>query len=627
MAVSIVAPTLASAQEIIKVAPRPSALDLYGVEFTSALDGWVVGQAHEVYNTRDGGLTWNYVSLPGWQDQPIYTIRFVTPQLGFMVGNSNSAYHDAYRTTDGGTTWQIMPNFEGGYSDIDFVNQNVGFMGSNGALIRTTDQGQSWQLRSGWPDCPIITGMDFVDPNVGLCTGYQFSSGVSGIYKTVDGGLTWQLKHEEPGDPVYLTNQKVITVDVLGKALLSNDGGDTWTPTGAILPKIINDLEKVDSSTVVGVSSFGDVYRSADDGNTWSLRMASTNARQANWNVRFRDAFNGYIVGPNGVILTTSDAGITWTRLYQGIGQAWYGIAAFSPNNVVLVGRQGFAQTTTDGGAHWTERQLDVPTFGRDTLFTDVQAIDSNNGVAVGQFGDFFKTANAGTSWQNLSSNVPPNFWINAVKFTDLNNGWAAGWDYSLIPHNIQRTRDGGLTWEPASLNVPAIGVDFIGDKGWVLTGGKPFWRSSNSGNTWSLVNLPSIIGYSTTTLGMSWTPNTSAQRGAPNIGYVCGLDGYLVRSVDDGATWTYIGPLQPDVAITAVLAVTPSDLWICGGKYSLNGNAFVKHSSNGGLTWKTWNLPGQYTMPRRMAAKGGILYVTGDNGETWKCNYSSSPR
>ena len=81
-------------------------------------------------------------------------------------------------------------------------------MGSNGATARTTDSGATWTLMSGFPDCPVIYGMDFRDAQVGLAGGERVSGNDPGpgIFKTTDAGVTWVRKFSQSANDVLWLN-------------------------------------------------------------------------------------------------------------------------------------------------------------------------------------------------------------------------------------------------------------------------------------------------------------------------------------------------------------------------------------------------------------------------------------
>jgi photosystem II stability/assembly factor-like uncharacterized protein len=603
----------AHSQDFIKVAPLPTGANLNAVEFTSASTGFIVGEGHEFYKTSNGGLTWNRVALPGYPDGPLYNITFVNQSVGFIAGNSAQGSIDIFRTLDGGASWHNVQSFPlgGSWYHIDFVNQNVGFMGSNGAIVRTMDGGQSWILRSWYPNCPVIFGMDFISADVGLVGGLMAGGSDEGIFKTTNGGQIWRLKYPHAvNDVIYLTNDVVLSIDGI-ETIKSIDGGDTWQQTFGQVPTGLFDMEKIDETTVVGVSGAGDVWKTSDGGFSWRQTLVGEGDLPASWYINFRDTLNGHVVGQSGAIFSSGDGGETWVRMNKGISRDWNALAAFSNGEVVLAGHHGYVQKTANAGVSWTPQLLDPPTFGRDTSFSDIDVTSENEAVAVGHWGGLFKTFDRGENWLNLNGAFSIDYYPNAVEFVDANNGWVVGWDYTPGDKKyVQRTFDGGFTWQVApQVNVPAQDVQFRGQLGWILSG-EFIRRTTNGGNAWTLGQLPLNEGSPPSTSQLSF--------GTDSVGYVVGWDGYIAKTTNGAASWTRIGPNLPGTVYLGVFASGPNEVWICGAQ-SGGGAAVVRRSLDGGQTWRIWSLPGQYTTPYRMLKTAGFMYVCGYAGSVWK--------
>jgi len=155
--------------------------------------------------------------------------------------------------------------------------------------------------------------------------------------------------------------------------------------------------------------------------------------------VSFTDANNGTVVGYNhiykGIILRTTNGGISWTKQINGTTQSLLGVSFTDVNNGTAVGAGGTILRTTNGGTNWTE-QTSVIT----TLYS-VSFTDSNNGTAVGRYGTIFRTTNGGTNWTEQTRTGTYNF-LYGVSFTDANNGWAVGEIGTIL-----RTTNGGATF------------------------------------------------------------------------------------------------------------------------------------------------------------------------------------
>lgn len=597
------------AQTITKIAPIPAG-GAWSSQFLDGQKGFVCGGQKNLFKTLDGGATWAKVTLPGDQTVPLYCVRFIDQNIGIVSGNSSTPGPDIFRTVDGGNTWNRVTNFPlgGSWYHQTYVNPTTGFMGCNGALARTTDAGASWQLRSGYPDCPIITGMDFTDASTGLAGG-SIPSGSAGVFKTSDAGATWTLTLEIPtGDVIYLSPTSALATTLDGQ-YRSDDGGETWLQISAHIPTGITDIERVDADVLVGVSSGGDIWRSADAGYSWTQVWVGECDLPGEYTVRFVNSQMGTVVGAVGMY-RTDDGGQTWTRLNHGGAFQINGIAALDDDTVITVGHHGYVQRMTTAGP-WDLRLLDPPTFGRDTAYSEVAAVGHDFIYVVGHEGGLARSTDGGDTWQNLYGAVNGAFYANDVTFSDTSNGWMTGWDLGTVPREeTYQTHDGGLSWQVVENgNFPGVAVEVVGPRVWIQSGARTQWRSSDGGNSFSSLLLPYNSGSAPSVADMSFA--------TADIGYVSGYDGYLARSVDSGATWTQVGAVNVGMHNLGVLAIG-AELWVCGARAG-GGTAFVKRSLNQGQSWQTWNLAGQYTTPSRMVRSNTHLWVGGYAGELWR--------
>ena len=254
------------AQTWFELAPKPTAANLNGVASLTPLHAFVVGAGQEVYETTDGGATWAQRTLRSGGTEPYYAVAFPDSQHGYAFGNNS----DAWRTTNGGATWTQMTAFPPGSAHVaDFLSPTSGFVGLNGACIFTADGGATWQVRSGYPSCPIVYGMDFRDAQVGFVAGNQLSPYSNGVYRTGDGGQTWSLRLDGLfNDALFLSNGEALAARNDGSVFRSFDDGLSWTQIAfgdSSQPGIL-DFTAIDLQTIVAVSAGGDVLRSADGG-------------------------------------------------------------------------------------------------------------------------------------------------------------------------------------------------------------------------------------------------------------------------------------------------------------------------------------------------------------------------
>ncbi|RDK85263.1 WD40/YVTN/BNR-like repeat-containing protein [Marinirhabdus gelatinilytica] len=179
-----------------------------------------------VWKSSDGGATFSPIFDDYVQSIGVVTLDPNDPDQTIWVGtgetwtrNSVSVGDGLYRTTDGGGTWKEIPGFENSERIASVVvnpkNSNEVYVGVLGALwsdsedrgvYKTTDGGKTWNkiLYVGPSTGAADVIMDPTNPNVLYTsmwqfrrTGWGFNSGGenSAIYKSTDAGKTWNKIH------------------------------------------------------------------------------------------------------------------------------------------------------------------------------------------------------------------------------------------------------------------------------------------------------------------------------------------------------------------------------------------------------------------------------------------------
>jgi photosystem II stability/assembly factor-like uncharacterized protein len=141
----------------------------------------------------------------------------------------------------------------------------------------------------------------------------------------------------------------------------TGDGGATWIGQGLKNPMVeFNNLLSVffiDDQTgwVIGVN--GTIMKTTDAGKTWELQNAGvSNELQG---IFFVDANTGWITGDAGTIVHTKDGGATWNIQKSGVRDTLRSAYFNSPQEGWVVGSEGAILHTTDGGVTWlTEKRL-----------------------------------------------------------------------------------------------------------------------------------------------------------------------------------------------------------------------------------------------------------------------------
>lgn len=113
--------------------------------------------------STDSGETWQ--KLP-WPHSSITTLSFVSEQVGF----ASTLNRELYQTRDGGTSWQRVPGqLPGSASQGVFVSEQEGYL-SGATLYHTIDGGYSWQAEHALPTTDQFNTVGFSPTGTGIAT-------------------------------------------------------------------------------------------------------------------------------------------------------------------------------------------------------------------------------------------------------------------------------------------------------------------------------------------------------------------------------------------------------------------------------------------------------------------------
>jgi cyclophilin family peptidyl-prolyl cis-trans isomerase/photosystem II stability/assembly factor-like uncharacterized protein len=266
-----------------------------------------------LWKTTNAGTTWTSL----FDDQPNSTfgVIAIAPSNPDVVWagtgeqnnrQSSSWGNGVYRSTDAGGTWQHLGLTETraiGRILIDPRDPDRAWVGALGNLwkaspergvFRTMDGGATWQkvLYVDTLTGIVDMAMDPANPNTLYAAAYQrirspccFNGGGpgSGIYKSTDGGTTWNRLTNglPPGDlgrigiTISRTNPRLLYATVehseLGGVYRSDDGGATWTRTNPLnsRPMYYSAIyvDPTNDQRVYMLARY--FYQSEDGGRTW----------------------------------------------------------------------------------------------------------------------------------------------------------------------------------------------------------------------------------------------------------------------------------------------------------------------------------------------------------------------
>jgi len=249
----------------------------------------------------------------------------------------------------------------------------------------------------------------------------------------------------------------------------------TW-PAAASLPCWVHDAAAVGDHVWL-LCERGQALRSADRGATWTTANVAPDEKLRG--IAFLDERRGIIVGDNGLIWATTDAGATWTQRKLNTNDHLTSVTV-AGGHVWIGGYGGTVFHSADAGATW-ERQPTTAT----RAINDIFFLDQSHGWAVGWVGLILRTTDGGRTWEEVRTSAT-SWTLASVQFRDPENGWIVG------PFGqILRSCDGGRTWtvleSPVRSWLSSIHFDTQG-RGWITA--ERDILTSDDGEAWRALGL-----------------------------------------------------------------------------------------------------------------------------------------
>jgi len=418
------------------------------------------------------------------------------------------------------------------------------YVGTNTSLYSSLNLGKSWtaldQFRGDG-----ITALQVVGNKLNLIT-------YTGIFCSTDSGITWKITHSSGWSVFYtLTYSNNVLMASGDSILVSHDSGLSWNPIPG--PGFtIKTLATNGQALFAGVNHNhpGGLYRSTDDGSSWTLIGLKNHAVSAL--CAFGNQF--FVATGDTGILATSDNGRSWTR-DTSINQVVTCFAAEDGEIFAGTYGNGFFYST-DSGKTWNAANKGLTNF-----FVQCFAMNQDD-VILGTDGvGVFRSTDRGKNWIEVPNNA-----VRAENINDLvlsNNIIYAASGGS----GVYRSIDGGASWQAVDAGLPYLGVRSITTIGSNVIAGLDyfgaFW-SSDSGAHWLPTNLQKggVLG-----LVRSGSELFAALDG-----------GGIGHSVDSGRSWrTYSG--LPNNTIRTLAAL---DHYV----FATTNNYGTYRSSNYGVDW-----------------------------------------
>ena len=543
-----------------------------------------------LYRTSDGGDNWEFLGLENSRHigriaiDPTNTQTIFAACMGSLF--STSTDRGLYRSIDGGDTWAqvLYTNDSTGCIDVAINQSNTDIVyaamwqrirgpedrrvgGVHSGIYRSTDGGDTWQqLTSGLPQSgPTIGRIGIAiapsNPDVIYASYVDHPGNLLGFWQSTNGGDTWQSRLVSPG--------------------LDSFSGFGWY-FGRIW------VHPANENTVY----FGDVdfWRSTDGGQRWSYLTGDMHVDQHAL-YQNPDNPNYMVAGNDGGVFISQNAGLSWLKIYDLPITQFYAITIDKLHPDRLYG--GTQDNSTPRTVSGQPDDWDVIYYG-DGFYVNVDYTNSNVIYAEAQYGYLGKSTNLGDYWD--------------VVFSSYDHNERSNWNTPVVmsPHDnrvlfygaqrVYKTSNGGDNWTAISPDLtggPGGGNLLFGtittisqsslnpDIIWAGTDDSRVWITENGGVSWDMVSQ---------TLPDRWCTRVTADIRNEAVGYAT-FTGYTVddlmphiyKTTDYGLTWQDISGNLEGVPVNDILPDPNREGWLYIGT-----DFGMFYTDDAGDTWQS---------------------------------------
>lgn len=226
---------------------------LSSLDFLDENNGWIIQNNTILLKTTDGGEHWSEVG--GADNRRLDKVRFVSPEEGWAISGKSESTDTQYsryaryfilHTTDGGASWAVQwqsgEQLSATKLDIWFQDSDSGAIQIGSELCLTRDGGEKWQFVSFGTDDFMLLNMCFTDAETGWAVGIGPGETVVSVLHTADGGENWERQystHEMTTDAIlsigitFLNDRTgwftaLDTNKNVGELYRTDDGGVSW---------------------------------------------------------------------------------------------------------------------------------------------------------------------------------------------------------------------------------------------------------------------------------------------------------------------------------------------------------------------------------------------------------------
>lgn len=498
------------------------------------------------FASAQGTYTFNWVPTTISPDNNILGMNIYDDNSAVVAGLNGTFF----KLDPTNNSWSAIPIQKGSYDFVDIsINSNgIGYAVSGkskcvdnpsggdediygpGALLKTTDNGQTWTLIDpsviGTGDDPALNpsapgcyalnyySVESINDTTALVgvAWYDLTTGSkeshSTILETTDGGTTWAAITEDRGSHYPMSIRSFDGTAYMGGntfLLKSGDGTVTdlypnmYAADNSDSTMFVYNVAVVSADEIYVTTTSNGIFKSVDGGATFT-KLADITGGYVTYKVNDSTLF---VASSSSKTKVSTDGGTTWEVVSPG--STLYTIGGVLNDSLYGLGKSSvYKIALTDLASHTSTWVTQTLSDGNN--LRGMTVIDDNNAIVVGYADTFMATSDKGSNW-------------SAVTLPDL-TAFAPKFDFNgLSTHNgasyLSARRYKLLDYPSSSSNDDYYVNGLI-------------YRSYDNWATWTLLDL--------TNVGSGDDPSTN-----PSLDGCFSVDAYTVGSIDSTSALAYL--------------------------------------------------------------------------------------
>jgi len=272
--------------KLVRTDTLSDGVPILALYFNDKDHGWAItpGELLKLNNTGE----WVSVLSNNDLERSFESLVFTGARNGVIVGSKQSEAGFAalvLRTTDGGKTWEDRPvnvvpardmRTPHSLHNVAFCDPGVGWAVGDGIIIKTMDQGETWETQLSGNNSERLFGIACAGPDRAWAVG---PNGL--LLQTINGGKNWSRQQINEkyllAQVRFFGEEGWMVGEVEGRGLLlsTDDGGATWKRQAIEISETLMDIYMNGLQGWV-VGSNGTIWHTSDGGRSWEKQESPT---------------------------------------------------------------------------------------------------------------------------------------------------------------------------------------------------------------------------------------------------------------------------------------------------------------------------------------------------------------